>query len=420
MSSFKLLSQKNFLPYFLVQSLGAMNDNLYKNILLLFIAFIIPVGSSADSALLVNLAAGLFILPFFIFSGHAGWLADRYNKVNIIRKLKLLEVVLMLSAAISLYYQQLTLLFILLFFMGAQSAYFGPIKYAILPQVLPKAELLGANALVEMATFVAILGGTLLAGVVMAFEQAIIFACAGIIILAVLGWLAAGQIPKLPATEEAQVTNTGQVEKVGFYAASKQSIKVIFTDKKLLYCILLISWFWFLGASVLTQLPNLVKAYLSDNPAYVSILLAVFSLAVGIGSLLSNYLNKGKVKFTLVVPAAYIMAVACCGFYLALAPGYTPLSQLLTISALLTVLGIAGGVFIVPLYTFLQTQVGVNVRAQVIAANNIFNAIFMVVSAIVAIVILAILQMSLGHYFVVLGVTTAVFVHYYQNKQQAS
>ncbi|EWH10822.1 1-acyl-sn-glycerol-3-phosphate acyltransferase [Catenovulum agarivorans DS-2] len=404
----ELLRTRRFFPYFVVQAFGALNDNLYKNILLLFIAFFLPSTSTADASLLVNLAAGLFILPFFIFSGHAGWLADKHNKVWLIRRLKLVEIALMLAAAISLYFEYLTLLFALLFFMGVQSAYFGPVKYAILPDSLPRSDLLAANSLVEMGTFVAILSGTLLAGVIMAFDGALIIASVAIVMFAVFGWLAAINIPKVT---NLNIEKRQTVERLGFWQASKNALAIVGKDKSLLSCVLLISWFWFIGASVLTQLPNLVKVYLSDSPAYVSLLLAVFSIAVGVGSLLSQKLTKGFIKLDFVAPSAIILALALIAMvFLSVVPFSANVTTLI-VCILLAILGCAGGVFIVPLYTYLQVQVCSSERAQVIAANNIFNAIYMVASAVLAIVLLALVALPLGGYFAVLGCCTLVYVY---------
>ena len=195
-SQFALLGKRRFLPYFVTQALGAFNDNLYKNALLLLIAFS-GIIAEEDSALYTNLAAGLFILPFFLFSPIAGQIADKMEKSRLIRSVKLLEVAIMLIAAVGVITNNMTLMMTLLFLMGLQSALFGPVKFALLPQQLHKDELVGGNALVEMGTFLAILGGTITAGLLFDLTAAKYWIAAGVIFFAVLGYFSSRFIPPL-------------------------------------------------------------------------------------------------------------------------------------------------------------------------------------------------------------------------------
>ncbi|MCH9691347.1 MAG: MFS transporter [Gammaproteobacteria bacterium] len=257
-SQFALLKKRRFMPFLLTQFLGAFNDNIYKNSLMLMVAFAAAESLTFNSALFINLAAGLFILPFFLFSSIAGQLADKYEKSLMIRRIKLLEIAIMLLASVFILTQNYVLMLALLFLMGAQSAFFGPIKYAIIPQHLRENELVGGNALVEMSTFVAILAGTLGAGLLMEIPEAKYWIAGVVVLLAVLGWLASRKIPTAKAAvPELKVNWNSFTQALQILADARK-------DRAVFQSILAISWFWALGAAYLTQLPNLASDVLRN------------------------------------------------------------------------------------------------------------------------------------------------------------
>ena len=286
----RLLTQRRFLPYFLTQAFGAFNDNIYKNVLLILIAFAAPGTLPVDSDLVINLAAGLFILPFFLFSATAGVITDKYDKANIMRVVKMAEIIIMSLAAIAFISENYTMLLILLFLMGTQSAFFGPAKYALLPQQLKKEELVSGNALVETGTFLAILIGTLLAGVIANQEQATYIAAISVVSFAIIGYLCSQGIPS------AKPSNPDLVFKWQPVKQTRKTLAIARKDKTVFQCIMGISWFWFLGACYLTQFPNFAKLHLGGNAASVSFLLTLFSIGIAVGSLLCDRLSGHRIE----------------------------------------------------------------------------------------------------------------------------
>ncbi|GGI89362.1 hypothetical protein GCM10009332_28450 [Shewanella gelidii] len=413
-----LLNQKRFLPYFVTQFLGALNDNLYKNVILLLVAFSQVDALPISSHLFVNLAAGLFILPFFLFSAHAGLLADNVDKSRLIRHLKLLELIIMSLAAAAILSQQYLFMLLLLFFTGCQSAYFGPVKYSLLPQALLPNELVKGNAWVEMGTFIAILMGTLWAGLLVSQQAGATLPAAMIVLLALAGYMASRQIPATPIH--------GSIAKVKFapFHGLLRTVQQARTLPATWVAILAISWFWFLGATYLTQFANYTKLHLQSGPTVVSLLLALFSLGIGIGSMLCERLSRGQVKLTLIFWGGLGLSLFGCDFALrdpVIAASQAPFmdaaefimqpSQYRLMFDLFMI-GVSGGLFIVPLYSFIQATAPKGRCAQLIAANNIINALFMVVSAIFAMVLLSLLQSSIPQLFLATSVLNVVTVLY--------
>ncbi len=410
-----LLTKRRFLPYFLTQALGAFNDNVYKNILLILIAYASVDSLPLSANLLINIAAGLFILPFFLFSASAGVIADQYDKAMIMRRVKLAEIVIMCLAAIAFFYQSYSALLVLLFLMGTQSAFFGPAKYALLPQHLKSEELISGNALVETGTFLAILLGTLLAGFIADSHNAHYIAAGAVIFFAILGYLTSLAIPSAPPTVKKATFKWQPIKQ------TRSTMAIARQDKTIFQCILGISWFWFLGACYLTQFPNYAKISLGGNAASVSFLLMLFSIGIAIGSMCCDRLSQhridpgivpiGSLGITLfgsglffLVPATTVQTESLIAFITA--PSLWP------IFASLLLLGIAGGIFIVPLYALMQQRSKEDERAQIIAANNIWNAVFMVVSAISAIVFLSVLKLSIPQFFLILAAVNSLVVVY--------
>ena len=401
-----LLTQRRFLPYFITQFFGAFNDNIFKNVLLLFVAFaganVLPISSN----LFINLAAGLFILPFFLFSASAGVLADKYEKSAFIRKVKLAEIGIMCLGAIGFITESYSILLLLLFLMGTQSAFFGPVKYALLPQQLKSEELVPGNALVETGTFLAILLGTLGAGLIASAENAKYVAAAAVVVFAIVGYLASRHIPNAPACAPDLKFRWQPIKQ------TKQTIAIAKSDRTIFQSIMAISWFWFLGAAYLTQFPNFTHHYLNGNESAVSFLLALFSIGIATGSMTCDRLSNHRIDVGIIPIGSF--GITIFGYLMAQAvpdnlPIFTDFHSFLSYQPLwplffyLLMIGVSGGIFIVPLYALMQQQAKVTQRAQVIAALNIYNSLFMVGSAILGIVCLTILELSIPQLFVILA-----------------
>lgn len=401
-----LLTQRRFLPYFITQFFGAFNDNIFKNVLLLFVAFVGANVLPISSNLFINLAAGLFILPFFLFSASAGVLADKYEKSAFIRKVKLAEIGIMCLGAIGFITESYSILLLLLFLMGTQSAFFGPVKYALLPQQLKSEELVPGNALVETGTFLAILLGTLGAGLIASAENAKYVAAAAVVVFAIVGYLASRHIPNAPACAPDLKFRWQPIKQ------TKQTIAIAKSDRTIFQSIMAISWFWFLGAAYLTQFPNFTHHYLNGNESAVSFLLALFSIGIATGSMTCDRLSNHRIDVGIIPIGSF--GITIFGYLMAQAvpdnlPIFTDFHSFLSYQPLwplffyLLMIGVSGGIFIVPLYALMQQQAKVTQRAQVIAALNIYNSLFMVGSAILGIVCLTILELSIPQLFVILA-----------------
>ena len=377
MASFSLLKQRRFAPFFLVQFAGAFNDNLFKNSLCIMLAF--RMASEAESGFILNLAAGLFILPFFLFSALAGQLADKLEKGRLIRAVKLAEIGIMLLAAIGFWIDSTPLLMTCLFLMGTHSTFFGPVKYSILPQQLAENELVAGNALVEMGTFMAILLGTL-GGGILASQHNVTAIAVAIVAVAVAGYLMARMVPAAPAA----APDLKMSFRLG--KETKALYKLAREKDGIWYCVLGISWFWYLGANVLAQLPAYTQHMLGGDESMVTVLLAVFSISIGVGSVLCERLSRGEIELGLIPVGAIGMTLFLGDMFFA---GHPTLAGALPWRALfdLSMLGISSSLFIVPMYAFLQHRSAPESRSRLMAANNVFNAVFMVASAVVTMIL---------------------------------
>ncbi|WP_428380194.1 MFS transporter [Nevskia ramosa] len=413
----KLLGTRRFGPFFWTQTLGAFNDNVFKNALVILVSFGIAGLSQDQINLYVNLAAGLFILPFFLFSATAGQLAEKYEKSQLIRIIKFVEIGIMGLGVIGLYLGQVPFLLGVLFLMGAQSALFGPVKYSILPQALHPAELITGNAWVEAATFLAILLGTMLGGWLIARSYGVPGVSVVIVAIAVLGYLTARAIPTAPAAAPDLKINWNAFSETWRNIAFMRSNRTVFLS------VLGISWFWFYGATFLAQLPNWTKLNLGGNEQVVTLLLTVFSLGVGLGSLLCERLSGDRVEIGLVPLGSIGLSLFGADLYFA-APGEATtiglgaaawLAQAGSVRVLvdLMLIGVAGGLFIVPLYALIQTRSAASHRSRIIAGNNILNAAFMVASAMLAIALLK-LGLNIPQLFLaaaILNAGVAIFIY---------
>lgn len=390
---FQLFQSRRFWPLFVTQFSGAFNDNLFKNALIILFTYVAVSNSGMDPQKLVTLAAGLFILPFFLFSAFAGQLADKHEKAMLIRNVKLFEIGLMILAALGFFLSNTYMLLAVLFLLGAQSAFFGPLKYGILPDHLQEDELIGGNALVETGTFVAILVGTILGGVLIQTQYGVEVISILAIVIAVVGFSAARNIPSAPSAVPELRLNWNIIAETISLVQQARKREVLYLS------ILGISWFWFIGATFLTQFPAYAKNVLGANEQVVTLFLTLFSVGIGIGSLLCNRLLRGIVTARYVPLAAVLMAVFCADLYFASRGLQSDGTQLIGLAEfiktpiswriLLDMAGIsvAGGLYIVPLYATLQARSPRSQRARMVAANNIMNALFMVASSVVALVL---------------------------------
>lgn len=392
-NQYGLLCERRFLPFFLTQFLGAFNDNVFKNALMILLAFKAASWISMDKNLVQNLGQVVFILPFLLFSATCGQLADKYDKAKLTRFVKLFEIGIMLVAGLGFYLRSPALLFLALFMMGTHSTLFGPVKYAILPQHLKKEELVGGNGLVEMGTFLAILLGEILGGVLIGVENnGMLLVTLVTLGLAIAGYLTSRAIPASPAPSPDLKINWNPItESIRNFHFTKQNRTVFLS-------ILGISWFWFYGATFLTQFPNFSRDVLGGSEHVVTLLLAIFSVGVGVGSLLCERLSGHKVEIGLVPFGSIGMTLFGLDLYFA-SRGLTPSGQDLgawdflrtpgswRISFDLLMLGLFGGFYIVPLYALIQTRSEESHRSRIIAGNNILNALFLVLAAALAIIV---------------------------------
>lgn len=390
--SLALLRTRRFAPFFFTQTLGAFNDNIYKNALVILVTFGIAGLSEGDVDTYVNLAAGLFILPFFLFSATCGQIAEKYEKSRLMRLTKLLEIGIMLTAVAGLSLRSVPLLMSVLFLLGAQATLFGPVKYSVLPQLLREEELIGGNAWVEAATFLAILLGTMLGGWLIAQPGGAQWVSVAVVIVAVLGYLTSRSIPLAPAAAPDLRINWNPLTETW------RNLRFMRGNRTVFLSVLGISWFWFFGATFLSQLPHYTKSYLGGNEQVVTLLLTVFSLGIGVGSLLCERLSGGKVEIGLVPLGSIGLTLFGIDLYfaaphLALVQGQGAAAFLHAIGHHrviwdLLMIGVFGGLYIVPLYALIQTRSERSHRSRIIAGNNILNALFMVVSAGLAILLL--------------------------------
>lgn len=413
-SQFRLLAQRRFLPFFGAQALGAFNDNVYKNVLVILAAYHASTYTTLPPTLLSNVAAGLFILPFVLFSGIAGQLADRYDKALVLKSVKAFEIVIMIAASAGFALASIEILLAALFMMGVHSTFFAPAKYGLLPEVLATQELVGGNALVEMGTFLAILLGTLVAGVLAGHGHLGVIT-ATLIAIALVGFVFSLAIPKLPpAAPQLRIDWRP-------WTSTWDNIRAARESRTVFLSILGISWFWFYGALVLAQLPLYAKDELGGSEEVVTLMLVMFSMGVGIGSLLCERLSGHKVEIGLVPFGSIGLTAFAVDLYFA--TPHDPYGSALTASAFirqpdawrilmdLGLIGVAGGLFIVPLYALVQQRSRREVMSRVIGANNILNAVFMVVAAALAAVALQ-AGMTIPQVLLMTGVLNAFVAAY--------
>jgi 1-acyl-sn-glycerol-3-phosphate acyltransferase len=415
-NQYSLLGQRRFAPFFLTQLLGAFNDNIFRNGLIILITFqgVKVLGMNASQ--IANVAGALFILPFFLFSAAAGQLADKYEKSRLIRLIKLVEIGLMILAAFAFINKSYVALLAVLFLMGCQSTMFGPVKYAYLPQQLATEELVGGNALVEFGTYTAIILGLIVGGISVALDsanQTVISAC--LIGVAIIGYLASRGIPITKAADPSLTVRWNvwtETWRIVSFAREKQSVFL---------AILGISWFWFYGSAVTLQIPAYTLDILNGSEEITTVLLAAFAIGVGIGSLLCERMSDRRIELGLVPFGSIGMSLFAIDLFLAQpAMHVTPVDTILEFLArsgswrILTDMGMLGafaGFYSVPLFAMMQQRADRQHLSRIIAANNIINAIFMVTAALLALATLN-AGMSIPQLFLLLAGLNAIVAIY--------
>jgi len=434
-SQWSLLSQRRFGPFFFTQFSGAMNDNIFKVSFTLLVTYFAAAYIShssfllgmtggdmkAASGLAANLIAGVFILPFVLFSATAGQIADKFDKSRIMQAVKMLEIIFMGVGAAGFLLHSFPLLLLTTFLMGLHSTLFGPAKFAYLPQHLRPDEIVGGNGLVEMGTFVAILIGTMLAGSLVSFGQAgspnttaEAVTCVGV---AIAGFAIALFLPKSPAADPTLKINWNP------FTETFQNLKLASKQPAVFRSLLGISWLWFFGATFLTQFSGFAKEVLGGNVSVVTLLLGVFSVGIAVGSLMCEKLSGRMVEIGLVPFGSIGMTVFAIDLYFA-SRGLQPGAHALTVVQFvaqshhwrvmldLFLLSMFAGLYSVPLYALIQTRGEISHRSRIIAANNILNALFMVVSAGMAAILLGKFGVTIPQLFLITGLLNAVVAIY--------
>ncbi len=382
-----LFLSPRFWPLFAVQFIGAFSDNVYRNALLIYVTFVLSDKIGIDSAMLVSLAGGIFILPYFLFSATAGQLADKYEKPFLTRRIKLIEIFLVAGAGYSLIAANPYAMMVMLFLLGAQSAFFGPIKFSLLPELLHQDELIAANGYIEAGTFVAILLGSICGGLLVMQNDGPEYVAALLVGLAIAAWALSYKIQSLPAASPDIEINFNIVR------ASLPIVRVACANKRLYRSILGISWLWFVGSVFLSMFPNYVKNVLRADGELATLFMATFSIGIAVGSLWCHRLLHAEISAKYVPGGAFGMALFGFLIYF-FSAGYSHSENIHTIMefmaygkswaiiASMFMLAVSGGIFSVPLYAILQSSSAADNRARIVAANNVVNAVFMVLASL--------------------------------------
>jgi len=411
LGQFELLATKRLAPLFTTQFFGALNDNLFRSAMGVIIVYGGLIASE-DTNFFVNAAAALFMLPFFLFSATAGRLADKYEKAKLVRMIKVAEIIVAALAGLALFTQSVPMMLTVLFLLGTQSAFFGPLKYSILPQHLHESELVGGNAMVAMGTFVAILLGTLIGTAVGGgrFDSAYGVLFAMILAAAFVGYVASRRIPAAEPTGTVTGTMLNPVKD------TLEIIRLATRRKAIFLSILGVSWFWLLGGLYIAQIPNLTKVHLYGDQTVVTLLLGFFTLSIAAGSLLCEWLSGRKIEIGLVPFGALGLSIAGIDVYFAI----NALEPVATRGAMdflaadgtprllvdIFLLGVFAAFYEVPLYASIQARTPEATRARVIAATNIINSFFMVTGSLCAILWLSVLGLSIPSLLLSLAIGT--------------
>ncbi|WP_421693440.1 acyl-[ACP]--phospholipid O-acyltransferase [Aestuariivirga sp.] len=412
-SQFAILTSRSFLPLFVTQAISAFNDNAVRNGIAILITYDLAVRFHFDAALFVQAGLALFMLPYFLFSAFAGQLADKYDKAIVARWVKLFDLAAMVFGGLSLYLENPVMHLIVLFLAGTTAAFFGPIKYGVLPQYLRRDELIAGNALIELGTFVTILLGTLFGGFLVLNHLGRDILAISIIVLAIIAFACAFLMPSAPGDRSIKFDwNIPRATwKLLSYAREREDV---------FWSVIGASWFWFLGAAIMAQLPVFTRDVLLANDAVANSFIGLFTIGIGAGSLLTNFLLKGDVSPRYVPIASIMMTVFLLDLYFAAGAVNALLAgsadngvgvffsswQSWRVGADLFFVAFFGGLYAVPLNAIMQHRSNPSRRSRVIAANNVMNAIFMIASALAGAVLLKV--MSAQAFFLLLGLSNAI------------
>ena len=396
-STFRLLGRRRLLPLFVTQFLGALNDNLFKNALVILIAYQ-DTSSPRATEILVTIAGAIFIVPYFLFSATAGQLADRFEKQRLVRVTKLWEIGVMVFAAAGFALDNIAFQLAVLFCLGVQATFFGPVKYGILPELLEPDELVAGNGLIEAGTFLAILIGTIAGGLLILAPHGAVIVAGAQLAIAVAGWGASLFVPRgRAAAPDLKV-------EPNIFKETWSILRYAYRQKTLRLPLFGISWFWLIGIAYLAQFPNFAKELLGADNQVVTLFLTLFSIGIGVGSILCARLQHGAINLRLVPLGALGLTLFGFDLYL-VSPAVDAQGPLIGAAAFLAqaahwrivvdlaMIALAGGIYCVPLYAVLQAESAPEHRARVIAANNIINALFMVLAGVASALILS---MDLG------------------------
>jgi MFS family permease len=409
-NQFSLLKTRRFLPIFITQFLGSLNDNTFKQALIILFTFHAASAMNVQPTILNNLAAGLFILPYFLFSSTAGQIADKYEKSKLTQYIKIFEIMIMSLVTIAFFTNTFWLFMLALFGMGTHAAFFGPIKYSLLPQLLTRDEIVGGNGLFETGISFATLAGLLLGGTIMALAGENYFWISGTLLtIAIVGYLFSHEIP-VRAIGHADLKINWNV-----FVTTLQTLKYAKNLGDVSYTILGISWFWYYGATFLTQIPVFTREIMHGSESAVTFLLTVFSVGIATGSLLCEHFTGRFSQLKLVPVGAVGLTASAILLYFSTNGLVNPAenqgifeivfqAQYWPILLAFGCIGMFGGFYIVPLYAHLQYDSPERFRARVIAANSIMNALFMVVSSVISVAVLSWLHRSIPELFLVTAI----------------
>ncbi len=410
-SQFRLLASRRLLPLFVTQFLGALNDNLFKNALVILVAYQ-ETTSPRATEIVVTIAGAIFIVPYFLFSATAGQLADRFEKQRLVRITKLWEIGVMLFAAAGFALGNIPFQLAVLFFLGVQATFFGPVKYGILPELLAADELVAGNGLIEAGTFLAILIGTIAGGLLILAPHGTVLVSALQLAIALAGWGTSLFVPRgrAAAPELGIEPNIAkETWSILRYAYSEPALRLPLAG---------ISWFWLVGIAYLAQFPNYAKSLLGADNEVVTLFLTLFSVGIGAGSILCARLQHGEINLRLVPLGALGLTIFGLDFYLA-SPAGAAAGPLIGAAAFLAqpahwrivvdlaAIALSGGLYCVPLYAVMQARSDPQHRARVIAANNIMNALFMVFAGVASALLLS-LGLGIGSIFLAVAIGNAV------------
>ncbi|WP_444919521.1 MFS transporter [Microbulbifer sp. CnH-101-G] len=414
-NQFKLLGTRRFLPLFITQVLAVFSRNMYKNGLIVLLAFRM---AEEESNTLINIATGLIILPYFLFSSLAGQISDKFDKSKLITIYKLAEIGIGIVGIIAMFTQHYALSLVVFFCYGTSSTLFSAAKFSLIPQQLNRSELLAGNALIQMGAFIGTLTGTIVGTILVGFthpgQHGLTFIAVILILTAVIGFLASCAIPKAPPSSPKLRINWNPV------AHAMRVMYLAWQTPPVFYSIFAISWFWLTTTAFLAQIPNFTRDTLGGNEDIITLLLCSLTVGTALGSLLCNWLSRGRIESGLVPLGA--IGITCAGLALGFqSSSFQTLSNAnLTqffnhhgsylILLYMTLFGIFGGIFTVPLYAMIQDRSSAEIRAQIIAISNMLNALFMVTAAFVSITFLDILKISIPKYFVIIALLNLIVV----------